>query len=329
MKCLGCYKKSKSGYCLSCRKQLFRQQKVEPVLDFDAPKGDNLKIYQELSKKLSISGVQLKYSLKLEGHQLILTDKKGEYILKPIPPSSQLLYPDFVPENEHLTMQMASQVFNIPTALNALMKFKDGTPAYVTRRFDIKENGEKYLQEDFAQLSNRTRKLNGETFKYDGNYEEMGLILKKLIAASTPALERFYRLIIFNYIFSNGDAHLKNFSIYNKDNVEYEMTPAYDLLSTVIHTPQESDTALNLYQDDIQSAHYSRYGFYGSENFSELSRRFGLVEKRAKRITEEFLIKKDEALAFIKNSFLTEEVQSVYIHNFLEKLKRIASTDQH
>lgn len=329
MKCLGCYKESRSGYCLSCRKLLFRQQKVEPVLDFDAPKGDNLGVYQELSKKLSISGVQLKYSVKLEGHQLILTEKKGEYILKPIPPSNQLLHQHEVPENEHLTMQMANQVFHIPTAPNALIKFKDGTTAYITRRFDIKENGEKYLQEDFAQLSNRTRKLNGETFKYDGNYEEMGLIIKKVIAASIPALENLYRLILFNYIFSNGDAHLKNFSIYRKEHEEYEMTPAYDLMSTVLHTPQESDIALDLYENDMQSDHYTQYGFYGLENFLELSKRFGLVEKRAKKIIEDFFIKKEQALAFIKNSFLTEEVQSVYIHNFLEKLNRIASANPH
>jgi serine/threonine-protein kinase HipA len=42
-----------------------------------------------------------------------------------------------MPANEHLTMQIARQVYGIETAENALIFFKNGAQAYITRRFDV------------------------------------------------------------------------------------------------------------------------------------------------------------------------------------------------
>ena len=136
------------------------------------------------TKRLSISGVQLKYSLRLEGKELKLVDKGGQYILKPIPPEVLIVEAGQAPENEHLTMQIASQIFNIKTAANALIFFKDGTPAYITRRFDVRSDGTKYLQEDMAQLSGSSRHTGGENFKYDGTYLQIGELIKKHVSAS-------------------------------------------------------------------------------------------------------------------------------------------------
>ena len=323
MKCLGCYTEVKEGYCLKCRKKLFDKAKIPAALSFDAPKADNLSAFQEHSKRLSISGVQLKYSVRLEEGELKLYDKNGQYILKPVPPAKQLINIDAAPENEHLTMQIAEQFFNINTAANALIHFKDGQPAYITRRFDVKPDGSKYMQEDFAQLTKRTKYTHGETFKYDGTYEEIGVLIKSFVAASMPALENYFQLIIFNYVFSNGDAHLKNFSLIRNDSGEYQLAPAYDLMSTVIHTPLESDTALNLYDADINSEYYSTYGHYGRENFMELARRLGIVETRAARIIDKFNSFKAQIIEFVKASFLSEEVKKLYISFFNDKLKRI------
>ena len=323
MNCLGCYTEVKEGYCLKCRKKLFDKAKVPSVLLFDAPKAANLAEFQEHSKRLSISGVQLKYSVRLENGELKLYDRNGQYILKPVPPARQLTNMDDAPENEHLTMQVADQFFKINTAANALIHFKDGQPAYITRRFDVKPDGSKYMQEDFAQLTNRTKHTHGETFKYEGTYEEIGILIKKYVAAAMPALEKFFQLVCFNYIFSNGDAHLKNFSLIRRDSGEYQLAPAYDLMSTVIHTPNESDTALDLYEDAINSAYYSTYGHYGRENFMELARRLGIVEKRAAKIIDQFIANKVQINEFISNSFLTEEVKKLYTSCFAEKLMRI------
>jgi len=323
MNCLGCYTEVKEGYCLACRKKLFDKAKVPAVLLFDAPKADNLAEFQEHTKRLSISGVQLKYSARLEDGDLKLYEKNGQYILKPIPPAKQLINLDDAPENEHLTMQIAEQLFNINTAANALIRFKDGQPAYITRRFDVKPDGSKYMQEDFAQLTNRTKHTHGETFKYDGSYEEIGLLIKKFVPAAAPALEKFFQLVVFNYVISNGDAHLKNFSLLRNDTGEYQLTPAYDLMSTVIHTPQESDTALDLYEGDIKSEFYSTYGYYDRQNFMELARRLGIIEKRAERIIDQFPAGKEQINEIVQKSFLSQEVKNIYIASFVDKVKRI------
>ena len=326
MLCKGCYKETVEGYCLPCRKKLFGKAKVNAVLDFDAPKADNLAPYQEYSKHLSISGVQLKYSLKLENNSLQLCEQGGQYILKPIPPGRHLKELNSVPENEHLTMQIAGQLFGIRTAANALIYFKDGLPAYITRRFDIDTDGKKILQEDFAQLTKRTNKTHGETYKYDGTYEEIGLLIKKFVAASMPALEQFFQLLVFNYVFSNGDAHLKNFSLTTNQLGESKLAPAYDLLSTVIHTPMESDVALDLYKGDMNSPFYSSYGYYGKSDFLELANRLGIVPKRAERIVDGFPIQKNSIEAFINKSFLSATVKERYTLNVAEKLKRLQHT---
>lgn len=323
MTCSGCYTKSTGSYCPACRKTLFDRARVEAVLAFDAPQAGNLEVFQEHTKRLSISGVQLKYSLKREGKMLALTDTNGEYILKPVPPTTLLEHREDVPENEHLTMQIAQKYFGIATAASALIRFKDGAPAYITRRFDVRPGGDKFLQEDFAQLTGRSRKGNGETFKYQGSYEEIGEVIRKFVAAAPVALEQLFQLIVFNYIFSNGDAHLKNFSLRRIETEEYELAPAYDLMSTVVHTPHESDMALDLCQGDMESAFYKRYGYYGRENFMELSRRFGIVQTRAQRMLDIFEARRNEVYGMIENSFLSAEVKKIYRRNFDEKLRRI------
>ena len=324
MKCLGCYKKiEKNEYCLSCRKKLFDGKRVSTVLEFDKPTAENTSMYNEYSKRMSISGVQLKYSLKLVVNKLELCEKNGQYIIKPIPTADHLEMMDDAPENEHLTMQIASQIFNIKTAHNALIYFKDGPPAYITKRFDVKGDGTKYIQEDFAQIPNRTKETHGESYKYEGSYLEIGELIKKFVPASMIAIEHFFKLVLFNYVFSNGDAHLKNFSLVRNDFGEMELSPSYDLMSTIIHTPGERDTALDLYDKDHESAYYASYGHYGRTDFIEFAKRLGIVEVRYMRIINEFLEKEKEVDEFIQNSFLSNKALVSFSINFKSRIQRL------
>lgn len=323
MICLGCYKKiQKKEYCLSCRKKLFGGNQVSPVLDLDKPKPENISMYNEHTKRLSISGVQLKYSLRLVGNKLELCEKNGQYILKPNPSADHLVSMEDAPENEHLTMQIAAKIFKIKAAHNALIYFKDGTPAYLTKRFDVKTDGTKYIQEDFAQITNRTKETHGESYKYEGSYLDIGKLLKKHVPASMVAIESFFKTVIFNYFFSNGDAHLKNFSLIRNDSGELELSPAYDLMSTIIHTPGESDTALHLFENDHESADYATYGHYGRREFVALAQKLGIVEVRYLRIIDGFLEKKADVVEYINNSLLSLGAKQQYHDNFMERIHR-------
>jgi serine/threonine-protein kinase HipA len=328
MQCYGCYKPNIEGYCPACRKQLFDGKRVHPVLPFDTPKADNLEMFQEKTKRLSISGVQLKYSLKLEGKELELTETGGRYILKPIPLSTQLIAREQAPENEHLTMQIAARLFGISTASNGLIYFRDGAPAYLTRRFDVRSVGDKYQQEDMAQLSGRSRNTHGEHFKYDGTYEEIGRLIEKYVAAYQPALEQFFKLVVFNYLFSNGDAHLKNFSLIQTDMGDYTLSPAYDLMCTVLHTPLESDTALDLYKDSMDSPFYNIFGYYGQADFRTLADKIGIIPLRRDRILTQMLSATEQVLKMVQHSALSEATKRKYTDAYLDKVIRMGMTKE-
>jgi len=149
--CPSCLKPGYTEFCNLCRKKLFGGKKVSPILPFSRPEYNHRRV--EHGDRISISGVQSKYSLKLLGTVLELTETGGEYILKPFVPG-ELENMSSMPANEHITMQMARRIFGLDIAENALVFFSDDkTPAYLTKRFDVLANGTKIQQEDFAQIS--------------------------------------------------------------------------------------------------------------------------------------------------------------------------------
>jgi len=278
-------------------------------------------MYRHLIKKMSISGVQVKYSMRLEENKLVLTDAGGQYILKPIP-AGQFKNLDQVPANEHLTMQLARQFFKITVPPNAIIYFSDKSPAYLVKRFDVKADGSKYQQEDFAQIAQVTEETHGKNYKYDLSYEEIGTLIKRHIPMYAVEIEKFFRLILFNYIFSNGDAHVKNFSAMKTDEGDYILTPAYDLLCTRIHSPGESDMALTLFKDRFTDT-YNAYGFYTHYDFLEFGKLLGIKESRVLRITDEFSGKEERIDSLIDMSFLRADLKVEYENNYKDRLARL------
>jgi serine/threonine-protein kinase HipA len=322
MNCPGCLRQIDSaGYCRKCLKDLFEGKKVEHVLPFNSPYKEESDLYRERTKKLSISGVQVKYSMRLENKNLVLTDKDGQYILKPIP-AGQFKNLDQAPANEHLTMQLAGQLFKINMPPNAIIRFSDNTPAYLVKRFDVKADGSKYPQEDFAQIAQVTEETHGKNYKYDLSYEEIGLLIKRHIPTYAIELEKFFRLILFNYIFSNGDAHIKNFSAIQTDEGDHVLTPAYDLLCTRIHSPGEADMALTLFKDRFTEA-YNAHGFYTYDDFLEFGQVLEIKESRVVRIIEEFNGKEESIDRLIDASFLYEEIKAFFKNTYKDKTTRM------
>ena len=138
--CPGCFKGWRDdAFCNGCRKRLFDGKKVPSVLPFSRPAYDDLKLKVNPGR-LSISGIQTKISLALKDGRLEMVESSGRYILKPIPRGDYKRL-EVMPINEHLTMQIARQVFKIDVAENALVHFADGEPAYLVRRFDVQGDG--------------------------------------------------------------------------------------------------------------------------------------------------------------------------------------------
>ncbi|HXA00993.1 MAG TPA: HipA domain-containing protein [Cytophagaceae bacterium] len=332
MICQGCLKEIKAGtFCKKCRKELFDGENISLILDFASPANEGNEALMKNVQHISISGVQIKYSLKREAGKLVLTESAGQYILKPIPigPFQKL---DLAPANEHLTMQIARQVFKIPTAVCAIVFFNDNsTPAYLTRRFDVKADGTRSQQEDFAQLAQLNEQNAGRNYKYDYSYQEVAELIKKYVATYPVELETFFKIVIFNYLFNNGDAHLKNFSVYRTEYGDYRLTPAYDVMNTKIHIPTDTDFALTkgLFKDDFETESHNVNGFNAYDDFLEFGKRIGIKESRTRKIIESFLHTESEVIALTANSFLTDEIKERYITLFKDKLKAMTYSYSH
>lgn len=274
---------------------------------------------------MSISGIQIKHSLKLENNNLVLTEKKGEYILKPVP-SGQFENLGQLPANEHLTMQIAAQVYKINTAANALIFFSDDRVAYITKRFDLLPDGNKLLQEDFAQISQRSEETHGKNYKYDFSYEEIAALIKKYVNAYPVEIESYFRIVLFNYLFSNGDAHLKNFSIYrNQSYGDYTLTPFYDLLNTSLHVPGEKDMALELFKDGFETEQFHEGSKYTKPDFIEFAERIGINKVRFNKIYNKMLDNSSSVENLVSQSFLSDSLKSQYLNTYFQKLDRLKS----
>jgi serine/threonine-protein kinase HipA len=330
--CAGCYRrltKQEGNFCPKCRQELFDGRSVTAHLLFSPPRQatpeDALR-YRELTRRMSMSGVQEKFSVRMaaESSELELTATGGQYILKTIPRLD--LYPEIAPANEHLTMQLARQVFRLPTAACAVLQFATGQPVYITRRFDVMPDGRRLLQEDFAQLAGRTERQHGPNYKYEFSYEGMGLLIKQLLPATyLPELSAFFQLLLFNYLIGNGDAHLKNFSLRRTPTDEaYHLTPAYDLLCTKLHFPYESDTAVPLFADPTTDPpDFNVLGFYTYPDFLELGRRLGLPLSRVRKLLVDITGHEAQVQQIINRSFLPEELKVRYAAVVADRRQRL------
>lgn len=317
-----------SSYSPSSLKKLFNGKKVSHVLPYNPPQKDEevADLFMENRKRFSISGVQEKLSLVLDKNKLRLTRKgeQGTYILKPIP--SDLKKVDQVPANEHLTMQIAKQVYGINTAENALIFFKNGSPAYITKRFDVKPDGSKWGKEDFASLAEKTKDNAGADFKYAYSYEELGLLIQKFVPAWRVEIEKYFSLVLFNYSFSNGDAHLKNFALLESTQGDYLLSPAYDLLNTHLHV---SDTDFGLYKglfaDGFRSPEYSKREHPSKTDFVEFGKRIGVVERRIEKLIMPFLEKQKKVEVLVMRSFLNDASKRGYLLMYNSKRNLLIS----
>ncbi len=314
--CPGTLAEGFTTYSPGCLRHLFDGRKVSHILPYDPPQlsEEVAELFIRNRKRISISGVQEKLSMRLEKNLLRLTveGEQGTYILKPIP--RDLKKVDQVPANEHLTMQIARQVYGIPTAGNALIFFRDGTPAYITRRFDVKKDGGKWGKEDFATLAGKTAENAGANFKYAYSYEEMSQLIRKYVPAWRVEIEKYFSLVVFNYLFSNGDAHLKNFSLLESVRGDYLLSPAYDLINTKLHV-DDTDFALDkgLFADDFRSEDYQKTGHPSKADFVEFGRRVGVTESRINKLITPFLERNSSVETLVTRSFLSEPNKRDYL----------------
>ncbi len=311
-----------TSYSRSAVQRLFSNHKVAHVLPYDSPSSSELMAgsYLENRTSISIAGAQEKYSLVLEKNKLRLAQagESGQYLLKPIPTLGRNRH--WMPANEHVTMQIARQVFQIETAENGIIFFQNGEMAYLTKRFDRTESGQKLAKEDFAVLAGRTPQTHGINYKYEGSYLELFQIMQQYVPAYAVEASKLFKLILFNYLFSNGDAHLKNFSLMETSDGDFVLSPAYDLLNTEMHQA-EIDFAL-------QGGLYPKSQYQGKilNQFQQLGKLAQIPDKMVERLLAQMLTNTEEVERLIRNSFLDDGAKKNYYQAYQGRLKRLKYT---
>ena len=308
-RCLYCYQSLEQGqvdFHPQCSKKIFGTA-VPPVLPYTKADIESLAL-EVVRSQVTITGVQPKLSVDLEKgkggeKRFTIVGLWGEYILKP----QTEQYPS-LPENEDLTMHLAS-LARIKTVPHSLIRFQDGSLAYITKRIDRDKKGVKIPMEDMCQL---TEKLTEQ--KYKGSHEQ---IAKKIVEFSAyPVLDliNYFEVLLFCYLTGNADMHLKNFSLYKKVG-ECVLAPAYDLLSTKLVIPQDSEElalTLNGKKRKLKKV-----------DFDSLLKTMKVDDKAIENVYDKFRKVIPEWLLFIDSSFLPDEMKEQYKTLIQEKCKNI------
>lgn len=246
---------------------------------------------QRLAGKLSISGVQPKLSVHLDGNELKPVAVDGQFILKP-----QTQQFAELPQNEYLCMQMGKR-FDINTAQAILLELSDGTPAYLVKRFDRFKKGkhiEKLACEDMHQIL-------GGPDKYAGSCEQIAKIIKQYCTFGPLELQRFFEISLFNFIIGNGDAHRKNFSLLTSEKGVVALSPAYDLVSSRLVIPEE--------EDEMALAINGKRNRLNKEDFISFAVNIGVDVNYAEKRISELIGLQDGFTAMIDESTLTSHLR--------------------
>ncbi len=303
-RCLCCNKaldNNKYIWHQSCIKKFFNTATL-PIVDL---KDYDYAFLNPNNKKSIITGVQKKLSLALINNnqhpRLTLINFPSGYILKP----NIKEYP-FLCENEFLTMHLAS-ICGIDTVPFGLIELEDNSFAFITKRIDRKNN-KKIPMEDFCQLGEKLTEQ-----KYKSSYEQVGKILSKYSDNIGLDYYKLFNLILFSFIVGNSDMHLKNFSLY-KNNNNYILSPAYDLLNTLIVTEDNEELALSI---------SGKKNKIKIDNFINLAKNYNLLDVQIERIFKNYIDKKHLIIDTINDSLLSEELKIKYINIVLNRYNRL------
>jgi serine/threonine-protein kinase HipA len=174
----------------------------------------------------------------------------------------------------------------------------DGQLALVVRRMD-REGGRKLGMEDMCQLTDRMTEE-----KYRGSLEAVGRKIRQ--HSSHPGLDalRFFEVNLFSFLTGNSDMHLKNFSLIRSQAGEIRLSPAYDLLPTVLLLPEDTEeSALT-----IQGRKNRLY----RRDFLALGNALGLTDRQVSNALGRFEKGLSAAIALVSAGFCSEEMKARY-----------------
>lgn len=315
-RCLGCYRELESGqrdYHPSCSRKLFGSP-VPPELPFTEQDLVDL-AEQSVLHSTTVTGAQTKLSVGLlrgKGEsapdRLTTMGVWGSHILKPPTPN----YPH-MPELEDLSMHLAS-LAGLATVPHGLMRMKDGTLAYITRRIDrLGKPGAKSMRklhmEDMCQLTERQTE-----HKYKGSHEQIAKAVARFARNTQFDLTFFYEQVLFSFLTGNADMHLKNFSLLKDADGHHNLSPAYDLVPSTLLINETEELALTL---------NGRKSKLTRADFETAMRAAGLNERAIANLFSRFAKTLPKWKAFLPLGFVPDELKEKYAALIDERAARM------
>ncbi|MFY7787506.1 MAG: type II toxin-antitoxin system HipA family toxin [Thermoflexibacteraceae bacterium] len=303
-------------FCSACSRNVFKR-KMSAILPFSMEDLTD-KLPSQLQKN-SLLGYQNKIYLKLkiDGNWKIPQWGKSSHLLK-LPNVTlgvpyKLAYD--MSANEHLSIQIAKQIFKIPTVECAFLYTEDRLPLYITKLFDVS------TAKDFAVLLSTTSDTHGNNYKYEGNYEEIANYLTQHSEDKQTDLFNFFKSLVLSLIIRNGDAHLRNFSMFYNEKSLFTLTPLYDVLNTVLHLDDES-MACYLYKNDNKKINIRSLNRISRKKIIEFASIIGLHITQSDSFLAEIATKQTLINTLIDKSFLSQKAKELY-QDYVDKSYRV------
>jgi serine/threonine-protein kinase HipA len=213
--------------------------------------------------KFSLAGVQLKFAAHRDGDRLTVPGYSGDgqFIIKIASDGLPGL-----PEAEYAAMSLA-RMAGINTAichLAAVDKIDaipeefliNGPTALVVKRFDREKEGQRLQIEDLAQVIGAV----GERKYTMANYESILNTIKRFSTDWRLDVMEGFRRCVIDVLIGNGDNHLKNWSFIFPAPGIIRLSPAYDILPTVLYMPKDTLALEFAGTRSFESVTYKRIG---------------------------------------------------------------------
>jgi len=308
-RCPGTLKEGLSTYCPATLRKLFSGKQVFHVLN----ESFSEKVWRPAQIQGAHFGGQQWFRMRQEKNQLV-PDKSGVFILKTVfHGGSSMRFHMEQPGNEHLCLQLASQVFQMETFENALIFFPDGQPAVISNFFST-TNG-------FMNFETLQQKISDKPIS---NYRQMALLIDTFCAASMIAKERLFIQVVFEWLIGNSDAQSKNFGVVKTIRGDDTTAPLFNSICTRLHElGPELALSGGLFEGDKHTPEFRENGSYTRNEFTAFGNRIGMLSHRIEKVLNDFVSRKENALQLIDHAFLPDEAKAIVRFNFLERLNRL------
>ncbi|CDZ56654.1 type II toxin-antitoxin system HipA family toxin [Neorhizobium galegae] len=186
--------------------------------------------------RFSLAGVQLKMSMLKQDERLTFpaTGMNGDIIAK-LPSERYAM----LPELEYSSMKLAEaagvtiphcELVQTGSVVGIKPEMLKGDYVLAVKRLDRAADGARVHMEDFCQVMQAPKER-----KYTAANEETVMNLAKRFGRGTKDYLEIVRRTTVNILLGNGDAHLKNHSLIYEDGINGALSPAYDIVATIVY----------------------------------------------------------------------------------------------